>query len=235
MPRINLLARYFGSLINIRTYFNIIYLILSFPLGVLYFTIFITLISTGVSTLFLCVGFLLIALVIAGWYGFLQLERFQSRHLLRIDPGPLYDIESLPVTFIKRVVHFCISGKAWKGFLFLLLKFPLGIISFVITILGISISSAMLTAPFMFRIVPLQIHLFTEKPPFVIDTFMEAYTFAFIGLLIMPAMLHGINMLGKVWEWLSTKLIGHQPSELHDHAPKDVPVPSPTLPGDSAA
>ena len=59
------IRRYFEVEIRPQTYLNLVYLLLSFPLGVLYFIFLITGVSLGLPLVFLLVGVAILAAVFA--------------------------------------------------------------------------------------------------------------------------------------------------------------------------
>src|SRR5947207_2704667 len=68
---------------------NIVYLLLSFPLGVFYFVLLITGLSVGVGTVIVWLGIPILFATIAGIWGMAAIERSLAAHLLHIDmPTP---------------------------------------------------------------------------------------------------------------------------------------------------
>ena len=102
----------------------------------------------------------------------------------------------------NRFVAFLSNRVTWTGMVFLLLKFPLGVASFIVAITSLSISVSCLLAPFYYR---------WNRPDFsfwVVDTLPEALLCSLIGAIFLILSLHLLNGLAWVWKGLSRMLLG---------------------------
>ena len=68
-------APFFGVVAEPQSYINILYLFLSFPLGIAYFVFLVTGISLGFGLAIIWVGVPILVLVLAGSWALCQLER----------------------------------------------------------------------------------------------------------------------------------------------------------------
>src|SRR4030095_2034841 len=81
-PVLNALGRFFGVLIEGRSYLNLLYVWLAFPLGLAYFILLVTGFSVGIGLGILWIGLgILFALMLAVW-GLEGLERILAIGLL---------------------------------------------------------------------------------------------------------------------------------------------------------
>jgi signal transduction histidine kinase len=149
-----------------QTYINILYLLISFPLGICYFVfLIIGLIASTTSLAIL--GVLFIYLLSRAWWRLGSFERTLAMEWLHIDIRPM----SLPpkpgMNWWERIRVHASNPVTWKILAYLLIKFPLGILSFVVIInmlvlmLGfvtISLTLGLIIAPFVYLI-----GLFTRK------------------------------------------------------------------------
>jgi hypothetical protein len=85
----NPLARFFGVLLKSQTYLNLLYLLLAFPLGLVYLIFFIVGIALGLPLTIILVGLVILAFVGLGWWVFATFERLLAIWLLRIDIPPM--------------------------------------------------------------------------------------------------------------------------------------------------
>lgn len=141
-----------------QSYKNMLYLLLSFPLGLCYFVILVPTIVLGIGTLIIWIGVPILILVMIAWWYAAAFERHHAMSLLQVSiapmgtalPGVMQWWQTLPTRLSNRMT--------WKTLLYLLLKFPFGLVSFILVIvlpvLSIAITILALviyviTAPFV--------------------------------------------------------------------------------------
>ena len=142
---------FWGILVQPQAYRNLFYLLLSFPLGVIYFVSVVTGLSAGFGTLIVWIGiFILLGLflLVRGYTGF---ERKMAEIFLQTSippriPHATEDVGQLQ-TVAQRVKRLAVNRETWAGIGYLLGKFPLGIISFVFVVTLFSVSIACLLSP----------------------------------------------------------------------------------------
>ena len=149
-----------------QTYVNLLYLLLSFPLGIAYFVFVVTGLSVGFGLLVIWVGVPILALVLAGSWALSRFEQEATNRMLKLDiptipmpkaSTPLSDddatISGVERVFIRTWRHFkahLLDRVTWTGMLYLLLKFPVGVASFVIVVTLVSVTAMLLGAPFYY-------------------------------------------------------------------------------------
>ena len=155
---------FFGVVVDPQSYVNILYLLLSFPLGIAYFVFLVTGISLGFGLMIIWVGIPILVLVLLGSWGLYQVERLLAIHLLkedipsiarRVDPperlgddvSGLGTEERLFLAGWRRLKAHLADRLTWTGILYLFMKFPLGIASFVIVVVLVVVTGALLSAP----------------------------------------------------------------------------------------
>ena len=201
------LAKIFGVVVQPQTYLNIVYILLAFPLGLSYFIFFVVGFAVGIPLIILWVGFLILLLVFAGWWVLILFERQIAISLLRVDLPPLWREDIKDKRTWEKVKAYAANPVTWLGLLFLLLKFPLGIACFVVSVTLIAITGAFVTAPLTFSFLPLEI-VFTWDVVWAIDTFWEAVTLFWVGLLVGLAGLHLMNGMAWVLARLARFMLG---------------------------
>jgi two-component system, OmpR family, phosphate regulon sensor histidine kinase PhoR len=141
-----------------QTYLNILYLLAAFPLGIAYFVFLITGLSVGFATLIIWIGAAILVGTMVAWSGLAGFERALARNWLGVaitTPPPL------PAAGASRwqgIMARFRDPMTWTTLLFLLLKFPYGIVSFslaltlLVTSFGVGIVSlviGLITTPFI--------------------------------------------------------------------------------------
>ena len=151
------LRSFFGVVADGRSYLNVLYNLLAFPLGIAYFIFLSVGWSLGLGTVIIWIGlFVLLAVLGLSWL-FSAFERQQAIFLLGAEVEPMWPKagEGADAGAQKsgwdRFKAFLGNKVTWTGMAFLLLKFPLGIASFVAAVTSLSISLSFLLMPFFYR------------------------------------------------------------------------------------
>jgi hypothetical protein len=183
-----------------QAYQNLFYLGAAFPLGIFYFVFLVSGISTGISLVIIWVGIPILLLVGAGWWIMASFERFMAIHLLNEDiPEMVRPVNENTDLWTRFKIYFT-NPVTWKSLLYLFLKFPLGMVTFVILITLVSLTLAFLSMPFTYETLPpfrAGISIGFGLPAWHIDSLTEALICVLIGLLLWPATLHITN--GLAW------------------------------------
>jgi hypothetical protein len=199
------LINIFGVPFREQTYLNMLYLFLAFPLGVFYFVFLVTGLSLGLPLIILWIGIPILLGVFAAWYALCRMERSIAIRLLGEEILPMTNRDMTGKSLLQKLGIMVANPVTWKGLLFLVAKFPLGIISFSILVLGFSLSLALLAAPFYYQtfhpIIDLSFGQTGWVPDIVITSLDGALILSLIGILITIASLHIINGLA----WISGK------------------------------
>lgn len=102
----------------------------------------------------------------------------------------------------KKFISHLSNPVTWKSFGFLFLKFPLGIILFVIAVTLLSVIAAFIASPFLY-----QYHWLSFNSHFV-NSLWFSIVLAFAGILLVFASLHVFRFLGKILGMLAVAMLG---------------------------
>jgi len=209
-PRRRPFIQFLRAPIEARSYTNLLFLALAFPLGLAYF-IFLTVgLALGVGLTLIWIGLPILALVFAGSWGMTALERQLAIHLLGAAVPPMSPMTatapSAPRGFWRTVGDFLGNPVTWKGMGYLLIKLPLGVITFAVTIFLLSLSAAFLLAPFAYPLGLLEL----DGVVFAIDGPWSALLSGVIGLLLVFLSLHALNGLAWIWRTLASAMLGSE-------------------------
>jgi hypothetical protein len=185
--------RVFGAVLQPRTYRNLLYLAISMPLGIVYFVSMITGLSLALGTAIILVGFFVLAitLVMARLFG--RLERELTKSLL----GATF--EPHPARAMKWRAQLT-DRYNWTTIVFLIVRFPIGVAGFVISVL-FAISIPVMAAPLLYTVVP-----FTVGTT-LIDNSQEALLVSIIGFVLFLLCAHAVNGLAAVSRRLAMALL----------------------------
>jgi hypothetical protein len=178
-----------------QAYLNLLYLLAAFPLGILYFIFLVTGLSLGISLSIIWVGIPILLLVGAGWWALASFERYLAIHVLKEDVPEIGRPSNQGDNLWARFTEYCANPVTWKSLLYLFVKFPLGLVTFVILVTVISLTMAFLSMPFTYE--ALQFSFGSWLPVWQIDSLGDALLGLLIGLLLWPVTLHITN--GLTW------------------------------------
>jgi two-component system, OmpR family, phosphate regulon sensor histidine kinase PhoR len=215
-----------------RTYLRILYLLLAFPLGTLYFTVIVTGLSTGLGLAIVIVGFLVLILTLLIWLVFARIERELAIHLLGAQMRPMFAPDPTPLWTWPRLLRTLGDPVTWKSLTYLLIEFPFGIFSFTGAITLISISLSLVLYPVIYLVMTSLIQQGvinsggTMFPGVSIDgTFHNS---VFVGFLLISAFgvafavvsVALMNGLGWLWARFAELMLGTDESRLQLAAAK---------------
>jgi len=188
---------FFGVVGHSQSYLNLIYLLLSFPLGIFYFVFLVTGLSLGFGLAIIGIGLIILLFMLAAMRGFAAIERQLGIWLLDASipqppPGP--ELLRHPLQALKK---YALDPYTWKGFAYLLIKFPFAIAVFIIMVFLTAFSAALLFAPLFYRYAPLYIMAWR------ISSAQEALLCSAVGLFLGVCSLHVANAIAAGWRAFS--------------------------------
>jgi hypothetical protein len=230
-PRRSFFARFFGVISELQTWKNIVYLLLAFPLGLFYFVFLVVGLAVGVALVIIWVGLPILAVTVLAWWAFATFERWQAGLLLGLSmttrTAPLTGEES----WWQRIKRHLGDARTWKDLAFLFLKFPLGIISFVLVTVAAAVPAALIGAPFYYRYVDYpKGHLHYagfNLGVWHVDTLPEALLLVPVGLLLLFGALHLVNAFARFSGVLAFALLSDAGAALQPSAPAAPPQAPP--------
>lgn len=186
----------FGVIARRRTWLNFAYLWLAFPLGLSYLVFLVTGLSVGIGLSITLVGIPILLLVVVAWWALAAFERASARALLGADVGPTPRPWRSAEGLWARMRAVLGAGSTWRDLAFLLLKFPMGIASFVLCVTGLAIVVSFIGAPILQQFGALTIGGAR------VDSWLLAALLVPVGILALLVWLHVLNGFA----WLSARL-----------------------------
>lgn len=188
-----------------QSYLNLLYLVLSLPLGTFYFSFLASGLGLGFGTVVIGVGIFILLAVLMASRGLATLERSLAGTFLGAQiesPGRTPLAWDHPLQSLKVLLG---DAGTWKELLFLLLKLPLGIISFVLTVTLMALTLSLLLTPLAFIVIPVQFLAWR------VSSAEAAVALLALGLLIGILSLHLLNALASAWRALAGALLRFSP------------------------
>lgn len=198
-----------GAVVRRRqTYRNLLYLLTAFPLGLMYFIFLVVGLTTSASLLIVWVGVPLLFAMALAWWWIGAFERELAMWWLRIDIPPM----GRPATGNRiswpRLREFLGNPVTWKSLLFLLAKFPLGLFSFIVAVVLITLSIGLVSAPLVL------ILAHSQGMPFEAQSLLGALGLALLGILLSIFSLHLMNALAWISGQFARFMLGMSVSEM---------------------
>jgi signal transduction histidine kinase len=203
-PSLNGINRLLQSILDVRTYRRILYLLLALPLGVAEFTFLVTAISFGFSTAVTLIGIPVLVGSVYAWRWLADLERGLAGSLVGTEIPSPYRPDPVGVRWWMRFAARLADPATWKDLAFLLIRLPLGILSFSVTVAVLGFGLRTLFAPVYYG-------------PFAdgdwiewlgVDTLGEAIALMPLGALILLVGVPALGAFARLYGWLALQLLG---------------------------
>ncbi len=156
-----------ADLLEPRTYLNIAYLLLGFPLGLTYFVVLVTGLALGLGLSITLLGIPVLLSVVGFVWSFVWFERQAAAVVLGLElpirtPSSTRDAPGTPSGTVNSdqlslarswntLRAYIASGVFWRGLAHLLIRFPLGLFGFVAAVALLSFSAALIGMPFYYH------------------------------------------------------------------------------------
>jgi two-component system, OmpR family, phosphate regulon sensor histidine kinase PhoR len=140
-------AAIIGVLWRGQSYLNILYLLSAFPLGLIYFILLLTLLSTGFSTVVALIGIPLLLGTLYVWLGLGEFERQLTAWWLGVPIRPMTLVSEPGATYWARLQARLRARVTWTSLLYLNLKWLFGLVTFAIVLTLIALTAGLITAP----------------------------------------------------------------------------------------
>ncbi len=189
-------------LFELRTYTGLIYLLLAFPTGLIYFLFYVVGGSLGLGLVVILVGIPILFSLVTGTCVLAEFERGLARGLLGAEIGPPRDLHHPPQTWRDRLFDMNWVREA----IFLFLKFPLGLMTFVFTVTLTALSFSLIVAP----LIPGSA---IGIMGWTFNSIFERLIVLALGLILLPFVLTVMQWMQNAWIMWTEAVLGH-PDEI---------------------
>jgi len=136
-----------GVVVDGQTYRNLLYLLLAFPLGLVYFVVLTIGFSLGVGLAVFLVGVGILLATVIGLRWVADFERRLANALLETSIAAPDDVGDHDDGVVAVARAYLGAPSTWRGFGFVMLKFWAGVISFVLLITTLGVAVELLLLP----------------------------------------------------------------------------------------
>jgi hypothetical protein len=209
---------------RVRTYRNLLYLLLAFPLGIVYSVWIVAGSAVGVGLLVTWVGLPILILTLWGTTVAAGLEAWLAESLVGVDasvPAALGEFRlkdglALPGEgFVDAVKRLVAAPSTWTSVVLLVTKFVTGIISFVAVVTTTAMSAALLAAPLVYDHTAIPFGAANPAAAggytvgsWTVSTLPEALVVAGAGVIFVGVALNLLNGLARIQATYTAGLLG---------------------------
>jgi signal transduction histidine kinase len=208
-PSRNLVRRFFGAPFSVATYKHVAYLLVGFPVGLVYFIALVVGVSLGIGLAIIWVGLPILLATLAAWRMAAGFERLLARILLDLRiPSPAHMAPGL--TAWQRVKLLVRDPVTWKSLVFVALKLPLGLVGFLVVV-GLGFVTLVLAfAPAIVAFTPVTFF------GWIMNTPAEAVPMVPVGVLGLILLLNLVNGLAWLYGLFARVMLGPSSVQLRD-------------------
>ena len=229
-PRAGRLRSFVTAPVRPQTYLNLAYLVLSFPLGLVYFVGTTIALGLGIGLSFVLVGIPLVATTVAGTLVIVGFERRLTSWLLGVDVPARTELAG--DGWWEKTRALATEPGTYAGLLYIPLKFAVGIAAFLVVMNALVTGVALLSVPLHYGEPGLYVGLVTDRPvelhpalhfgwnrllvgveaavtveAWRVRTLPQALTAAGVGLFVLLLGLSALNWLAAVHGRLTARLL----------------------------
>ena len=193
---------------DVQIYMKILYLFLSFPLGTIYFVYFLTGFSLGIGLIITLLGIPILVGMLASARALAVFERWLAGSMLRIKIPAEPQGEKFTGNLWARLKNLVGSASTWRYVGYLLVRFPMGLVSFVIVVTLVSLSLGLMFAPLYYHLPGVMLGW---SSGWQVDTMPEALAASLLGVGLGILSLHAFKWLAWSWGWVARRMLSGRP------------------------
>ena len=192
---------FFGVFLDPRAYTSLFFMLLSLATGIIYFTFSVTglALSAGLSVLVVGIPFFLMFVALTRVISLAEGRLIEAMTGERMPRRPVH--QNTAAGFWQRVSHMLKDRRTWTTLAYLILMLPLGIVYFVMAVVGLSVSLAFIFAPlaeiasrFGWFGLPDDIHM----NPIWLDSLWALPFMVLVGVLLLTLLMHLARGVGRL-------------------------------------
>lgn len=201
---------FFSGGVVASTWFAFIHLLLNLPLGIVYFTVLLTMVALGTGLLITLIGIPI--LIGTGWLvrTLGNIERARMNGFLGTALRNPYRAAAQETGWLARLIAIGKDPATWRDFLFLMLRLPMGIFTFTVSVATWAVGIGLLGSPISYWFGVFRV----QFGDWVFDGRI-AVMIATLGGVLMTVLAFGITRgLARLEAVLAAALLDASPDEL---------------------
>ena len=170
-------------------------------MGMFITTFTLTALSVGIALAPVGIGLVVLGALATGSWILFGIEREVAILLLRTDIRPIVSPKAKSDDTVSLVKAYMRSPRTWFTVLYLIGRFPVGAISFVITVTALGLASMLTAAPLLINLTDIDLGIW------LVEELWEAFLLALIGPPMAILALHLVNAVAMANSRLINLLI----------------------------
>ena len=192
---------FFGVFLDPRAYTSLFFMLLSLATGIIYFTLAVTglSLSAGLAVLVIGIPFFLVFIALTRVVSLAEGRLIEAMTGERMPRRPVHPNNA--AGFWTRVGEMLKDRRTWTTLAYLILMLPLGIVYFVIAVVGLSLGLGFLFAPMIdfagrygWFDIPGDVHM----SPAWLDSLWAAPLLMLLGALLLTLLMHLARGIGRL-------------------------------------
>lgn len=196
-----------GAVTDAQTYKNLLYLFISLPLGLVYYTLLMFGFITGLGLAVVGIGLALLMATLVGTRYAAGFERRVANRLLGVDITAPDDLEREADGIVGLSKAYLGASSTWRGLAFVFLKFWIGLFSFLLLFFLLSPAIELLLMPvFPDGVLNLTVNEWVVAESF--ESTLQQVAAAPAGAVLMVLALNVLNAFARVNGSVASSLLG---------------------------
>ena len=200
-------ANIVGVVADGQTYKNLLYLLLAFPLGMAYYIILMVGFTVGLGLSVLVVGLGILLATVIGLRYLASFERGLANTLLGTKIHKPDDVEKASEGIVGTAKAYLQASSTWRGLGFIVLKFPIGVLSFVLLVTFLGTAVELLLIP-LFPTGVFNIVVFDWVVAESVETTTELAIAFLAGVVLLFIAFHILNAFARANASIASSLLG---------------------------
>ena len=201
-----------GIVIEGQTYRNVLYLFLAFPLGLIYYFVLVLGFTLGLVLSVLVVGLGILLGTAIGLRYIAAFERGLANTLLGTEIPEPDDVKKADGGIVETGKAYLQAPSTWRGLAFVVLKFPLGILAFILLVSFLGTGLELLLIP-LFPEGVFNVQIAGWEVARSVETTTHQAIAVLVGAVLTLAAFHILNVVAGAYASIASSLLGSGSAE----------------------
>ena len=199
------IGAFFGVFLDPRAYTSLFFMLLCLATGIIYFTFAVAglSLSVGLAVLVIGVPFFLMFISVGRVVSLAEGRLIEAMTGVRMPRRPVYQGSALG--FWPRILEMLKDPRTWTTIAYFILMLPIGIVYFVIAVVGLSVSLSFIALPVVavlsqagvFGLTGVQV--FSQiQPEWLFDSGLAIPVLGVAGILLLTSLMHLARGIGRL-------------------------------------
>ena len=199
------LGAFFGVFLDPRAYTCLFFMLLCLATGIIYFTFAVAGLSLSVGLAILVIGvpFFLMFISVGRVVSLAEGRLIEAMTGVRMPRRPVYQGSALG--FWPRIREMLKDPRTWTTIAYFILMLPIGIVYFVIAVVGLSVSLSFIALPFLAALSQAGwfglsgVEVFSQiQPEWLFDSGLAIPVLGVAGVLLLTSLMHLARGIGRL-------------------------------------